>query len=715
MNLPVHTLSFPRFAHAAVALAVAALAASVHAHPGGHDHTLGEVQVTTADERGSQRSMRKGALREEIVMTESVSARSIEKTGASNVNEAVDKNPGIAVQTECSICNVRNVLLNNLPGRYTTLLIDGIPIYSSVSSAYGLDSVALYGLERIDIARGAGASLIAPEALSGTINLVTKRPVRDENVGRVQVGSFGARRVDAFMARALTGGAFTASLHADRHNSVDGNGDGISEYTGYQRYMGGLGWFADDLGGFRVRGRLDFVDEKRGGGALGRDYRAIRNNMEGNPFDFSRGPHGSPDAGGWLVPENGTVQPYDAGRGGMSEIIFTKRVQAVTSGQRRLGDGRLRLSLGVAQHKQDSFYEGDTYVAKQHQYYLDANYQTAVGPWILTTGASYRYEDLRSQGVLFDGNEQVNGLDNYRFRTPGLYVQGYRAFFDDRLEVNASLRFDRHNEYGNILSPRLNALYHHSPQLSSRVSLGKGFRAPTSFFEQDHGILSTTRIIRHVNKPEVSHNLSYALNYADDRLAITASYNYNRIKHMAMLDSGAQDDAGRPVTLFTSADKDVVVQGLDVNASYQLTPALAITGGAEFSSYKFDEGTLVFARPRTRFFAGADYTQGPLALSARLTVTGPMNLAKFYGDDRYNFDGTPKRRKSPTFATLDLRGEYSVSKNVALYLGVDNALDYKQANRENFLWVNSAGEFDVTHFWGPSRGRFVYAGAKLEF
>ena len=141
--------------------------------------TLPEVTVHSLG-TSTQRQMRPGALRDDIVMTESVSARAIEKTGATNVNEAVDKNPGVAVQVECSICNVRNVLLNNLPGRYTTLLIDGIPMYSSVSSAYGLDSVGLYGVERIDIARGAGASLIAPEALAGTVNIVTKRPTRDK-------------------------------------------------------------------------------------------------------------------------------------------------------------------------------------------------------------------------------------------------------------------------------------------------------------------------------------------------------------------------------------------------------------------------------------------------------------------------------------------------------------------------------------------------------
>ena len=162
--------------------------------------TLPPVTITGKSNQGS---MRPGALRDELVKTETIGEKAIARAGATNINEALDKNPGIALQVECSICNVRNVLLNNLPGRYTTLMIDGVPIFSSVSSAYGLDSVSVYGVERIDVARGAGASLIAPEALAGTVNIITKRPTASENRARVQFGSFGSRQGDAYLARSF--------------------------------------------------------------------------------------------------------------------------------------------------------------------------------------------------------------------------------------------------------------------------------------------------------------------------------------------------------------------------------------------------------------------------------------------------------------------------------------------------------------------------------
>ena len=682
---------------------------------------LGEVTVS-----GGNSAAAKAKLRDEIVATESIGAREIEKTGATMLTEVLDKRPGIAVQAECSICNVRNVVLNNLPGRYTTLLIDGIPIFSSVSTAYGLDSVNLGGVERIDISRGAGTSLIAPEALAGSVNIVTRRPSKDEFIANQQFGRYGQWSTDLFGAKAFEGGALTANFQHNTHDTVDADSNGVSEYTGFKRNIAGLGFFVDDLGGFKVKGRVDLVDEKRMGGAMGKDYSGVKADGSGNPFNWRAGPHGSPDARGWVTPDgsgsdtlsNGQAGKfYNDGLAGMSEIIFTDRKQIVSSATRRLGEGSLRLAFGYANHKQDSFYEKATYRAEQDQYYLEASTQQPLGETLVTTGLSYRYEDLRSRGT--DASGRINdGIDNYVYRTPGAFVQAYRALFDGDLELNGSVRHDEHNIFGGITSPRLSALWHHSHELNSRFAVGHGYRAPTSFFEQDHGILDTTRIVREIKKPETADNASYALSYAGDRLAWVTSLNYNRIKNMALLDSGATDPlTGEAITRFTSAQKPVTVVGGDLTVTYKLTPQLEATVAAERFSYRFSEaGTLAFARPETRAYLRLDYESGPWTGMLRGTWTGPMDLAKFYdyaNNQRYNFDGTKKMDKSPSYWVIDLRGEYRLNKQWSAYLGIDNAFDFKQSDKESMLWIDGAGNYDVTHIWGPNRGRFVYGGVKF--
>lgn len=682
----------------------------------GDDATLDAVTVRTRREASGGLSQARPWLRDEVAPVEVCLPEEALRQGAANLNEALDKRPGVAVQVECSICNARFISLNNLPGRYTTLLIDGVPLFSAVSQAYGLDSVGLRGLERIELMRGAGASGLAAEALAGTVNLVTRRPARREGLVEAVVGSFGHRRLDAQVAEPLAGGAVTANVHYNTHDAVDGDGNGVSEYAGYTRKLGGIGFFADDVGGFKLRGRIDAVDEKRGGGALGGDYAAIKASRDGNPFDFSRGRKASDSADGWLNPGDGSRVGYTGGRGGLSEIIFTERQMAYVVGERRLGETLLGVAAGYARHDQDSFYEGSTYLAGQNQAYLMAKLKTPLAGGAWTLQADWRYEDLLSRATLPDG-VQANGLDNYTYRTPGLGVQAYYPLFDDRLEASVNLRADRHSTYGTQLSPRLNLLWHHDEHRSSRISAGQGYRAPTSYFEQDHGILDTLRIIRATHGVEKSRNLMYTFDWQDGAWKFLGNAHLTRLDNLAWLDVNATDPAGHPVSVLRSADQAVRVKGADAQLGYQFFPWLAGSAAVELAHYDFPVGTLAFARPGKRAYFTLSGDAGPWDFFVRATWTAAQDLARFYyrEEARYNLDGSLKPDRSPAFWTLDTRIQYAIDPRWAVFAGVDNLTDFRQTRHDGYLWIDGGGRLDVTQIWGPNRGRFTYVGARFAF
>jgi len=687
--------------------------------------TAPNAVLSTIEVTGHPDATQQGALREDIVKTETINAQEIEKSGATNLTELMAHRPGIDVQVECSVCNVRNITLNNLPGRFTTLLLDGVPIFSSVSNAYGLDMIGLNGLERVDISRGAGTSLIAPDSLAGTVNLITKRPTRDAAELDLSGGDYGFRRGAGYAAKTFDGGAITFNGTLQDHDSVDGIGYGISQYTGYHRELAGLGLFLDDVGGFKIKARLDHIDEKRMGGPLGDDYDAVRADTSGNPFNFSVGPHGSPDPNTWVNPSDGTlVDPYNDGRFGLAQIIFTKRDQFVGTAERQFGDTKLRFALGYAEHHQDSWYGGDAdYFGNQKQYYLETSAQLPVGSTLVTAGLAYRYEDLHSRSTSEDPSTPTFGIeridaDTYTYRTPGVFVQAYQSFFDKRLEANASLRYDSNNVFGSIVTPRLNLLWHHSDNLSSRFAVGTGSRMPTSFFELEHAILSAPAVDRSGAKIEKSDNLSYALNYADDRLAVTASVNHTRIKNLALF---IDDTANSGNFLLLPAPSDYTVNNADVVGTWQVTPSDAFTAGYERYWYRFNatdfQGSL-FSRPDYRVNLALDHEAGPWDMNIHATYTGPQDLAKFYDyvdTPRYNLDGTPKPDESPTFWVVDFRTSYQWTKWFQTYLGVNNVFDYEQAKKDSFLWLDKDGALDVTHIWGPNIGRTWVAGVKLTY
>lgn len=676
--------------------------------------TLSEVTISNQDNRTPEGWCQ---LRDELVKTESVDSKQMEQTNASNVLEAVDNRPGVSVQSECSVCNARNITLNNLPGRFTTLLVDGIPLYSSVSSAYGLDGISVDGLERIDIARGAGTSLTAPEALAGTVNLITKRPKVAETIIRGQVGSYDDFRSGVYLGQPLAGGALSVSLDRRTQNAVDGVGYGISQSAGFERNNLGVAYFIDKLAGFRWQGRFDVLQEDRGGGPLGKDYAAIKANTSGNPFNFSAGPNGSPIPDGWVNADGSGNSYYTSGLAGLAQIIRTERQQAMIQGERKLTDGSLRVAAAIAHNYQDSFYGGDAlYAGNQGQSYLSASYQFSLQDNLITVGTDYRGEDLRSEGTSLTTGQRNLGIDNYSYRSQGAFLQLYRAFLGGDLETNTSVRADAHNAFGTIFSPRFNALYHHNQTYNSRFSVGRGFRAPTSFFEQEHGILADSKIVRTINKAETSDNASYALSYASDRLSWVASLNYNKIYDMARLTPGLDDGNGGTYTLFDASPDPVTIKGIDWVATYKWTSAISTTFGVEHFDYDFTPGALKFARPNDRAYLLVDYDRANWDVMGRLTWTGPQDLAKFYDygtTQQYNLDGTPKRNTSPDFVVVDLRAAYQWSKTYAGFVGVNNVFDYQQSQVDSYLWADAAGNLDVTHIWGPNLGRQIYAGIKI--
>ena len=191
------------------------------------DQPIEEVVVTGV----RQRLYQAGTLMDVIQKTEVVDEQLIEARQAVNLSQAVAASPGVRVSNECSMCGVKRIMLNGLRGEHTTILTDGMPLHTMLAGYYAVDAIATTGVERIEVARGAGASLIAPEAVGGTINVISKEASRSmlELDGMIEEGDgylfsgFGALVSDDGRHRST----FVTQL--DRHDKVDGDNNGVGE------------------------------------------------------------------------------------------------------------------------------------------------------------------------------------------------------------------------------------------------------------------------------------------------------------------------------------------------------------------------------------------------------------------------------------------------------------------------------------------------------
>lgn len=108
-----------------------------------------------------------------------VTSEQIKLSGATTVAEALGKLPGVFVGAGTG--NAQNeIRIRGMAGEYGLVLIDGKRIPNaerniSSSPANRTNWVSIENIERIEVIRGAASSLYGADALSGVINIITKK------------------------------------------------------------------------------------------------------------------------------------------------------------------------------------------------------------------------------------------------------------------------------------------------------------------------------------------------------------------------------------------------------------------------------------------------------------------------------------------------------------------------------------------------------------
>ena len=90
--------------------------------------------------------------------------------------------PGVRVESNCQNCGFQQVRINGLDGPYTQILLDSRPIFSALSGVYGIEQIPASMIERVEVMRGGGSALFGSSAIAGTINIITKEPIRNSGM-----------------------------------------------------------------------------------------------------------------------------------------------------------------------------------------------------------------------------------------------------------------------------------------------------------------------------------------------------------------------------------------------------------------------------------------------------------------------------------------------------------------------------------------------------
>jgi len=636
------------------------------------------------------------------VKVEVIPKARIEAKGAVNLAQALHGEVGIKVDNQCSICNTTSVRLSGMPGRYTLLLVDGIPMFSSLGTTYGFVFMDAADIRRLEILKGVASVLYGTDAIGGVINVISQEPTRrGKAVFSAEGGMYGYHNIVG--QTSIRKGKMGISLVGSHtgENKIDADGDGISEFAGYSRTAAALALRYKFTPKVKLMIRLAGLQEQRQGGGLG-GFLSVLNDWD------PRAP-----------------RPSDLGRRGLSESILTKRIESAFTLNWKLPHGVWSESIAsFVYHLQDSDYEGVVYRGTQYMAYVSELVGWKPHPkYTLLSGLSYRLEYLAE-------NMAASG---YTYHMPGIFVQGDWKFAKWGEFVHG-LRYDWHNKFGSVVTPRADFKFVPHKFVTIRMGTGTGFRAPTSFFEYEHGVRPQGyHVVMDADKAEtaVDARASVTVNWKQ-WIRATIEHSFTQVNNPISVDI-TQDGNMRVFNV----NKSLRVWATEFQINSQPWKYLNLNLGYGFYHYQDKGGAMVSAPPIHQFTWTVTLNYKPSKTKAVVSgeAYGPMDIRKVYGFGYAAKPGTrgtayldssnadlnhPMPNRSPWWGLLNARVEQGFGKHLTVYVGVDNIFDYKQVDHQSPLFYPaagpgaSAGPVNVVYIWGPLRGRFVYGGVKIK-
>lgn len=660
----------------------------------------------------------------------------IEQKNAPNLSEALAGESGVEAQTSCATCGSKRITVNGLRGEHTTILVDGIPLHSAVSSLYGVDAVPLAGVESIEISRGTGASLVAPEAMGGVINIITESPTKNEvdldlATGSAQNWLLSGAVADTQLipkSRVFVSGQWNRQGYWDANKTgvwdVDNNG--VSDAPFFSN-AGVLSKVMLDVG------PRDSVELRYGWQTVG---------ILGGSVDGTRPTTFLQKVELPKFKDNDVNKAYLDDPLKISDSISLTRHEAAGRWRHRIGEtSQLQVTSSAAWQKQDSIYfHGYDYRNRDLLVFQDVRVVTPLTvEHILTVGADARMEQMDSSSTKL---YSIKGLppDDFKFQNAAVFVQDTWSP-DWNHEINVAARFDylnmnwplqkvgeRRVEKG-LVSPRVFWKWNPTKIWTSRLSYGRGYRAPLSFFESQHG-LSENGFTIGLTEIETAHSVGLSETVNVGSWEWNASVYGSQLQNLAY--ASAPADAFSPAQ-FQNLSSPVNVISSGVSGTYRGATWSCEVSVEDFrlpSQYKrLLPVAAVEQRARVRIDKKLG-TQWDFNVSTQ--VIGPRNLTEYGYDGHYaTYESVDsglgpvdtvkeqKNQQAPVYATVDIGTSYRPARDWELSLSLLNATNFTQTGwGDSPLTWNQHGS-DPTHFhldnlhvWGPLRGRVVMFAVK---
>ncbi len=616
--------------------------------------------------------------------TETLNERSLMKAACCNLSESFETNPSVDVSFSDAVTGTKQIQMLGLSGQYAQITKENMPYLRGLANGYGLSFIPGTWIQSIQLSKGAGSVINGYESFTGQINTELQNPETSNKLNFNAYVNENARNEYNLNVKHRFNEKFSAGLLSHiNFNPLeqDLNNDGFMDIPAGKQ--------------INVMNKYSYQSPKGFEAQFGGGY--LRDERNGGQMNFLKDSV-------YLIGINNVKWELYSKTG-----FVIKRKQATSMG----------LQLSYLNHEQNNSYGYNKYDGLQKTFYANYIFQSFINNTNHTykLGASFMNDNVAEQyqQFAFNRNERVGGMF-------GEYAYNYKTAFN----MIAGLRADYHNYYGLFFTPRLHLRYGlNENKTVFRLSAGKALKTANVFAENSSLMATSRQWI--INPTDIK--MPYGLKAEEGW-----NYGFNFTQKLKL----NYREAYITLDLYRTDFTQQVVVDVDNNTQqalfYNLNgKSFSNTAQAEFG---WEIRKRLNIKTAYRFVdTKVTYKTGLLEKALVSKHRAFLNIAYETKNKHWQFDVTlqyngKKRLPQTILNPTDYQREsyspdfYNVlgqityltkikQANLHVYVGVENALDYKQANPIVASDAPHSKYFDASMVWGPIYGRMLYTGLRF--
>lgn len=633
-------------------------------------------------------------------------------TQSSCLAQGLNFQPGVRTEDNCQNCGFTQVRINGLDGHYSQILVDSRPVFSSLNGVYGLEQIPANMIDRVEVVRGGGSALFGASAIGGTINIITKEPIRNSaSFGHTFMSQGGSNSFDNVTTGnvSLVTDDNKAGIYAygqtRTRQGYDYDGDGYTELPELNNQTFGLNSYLRLSPYSKLSLQYHGIHEFRRGG----------NKLDQAPHEANIAEQAEHNIqGGGL-----TYNFYSPDEKNRLSAYFSFQTTARKSYYGGIGEGTDE-DIETAENAYGTTHNF-TYVAGTQ--YVHSFDKLLFMPSDLILGAEYSYDGIKDVILGYDRNFKQD------VRIGSFFFQN--EWKNKQWSFLLGGRLDKHNLVDHVIfSPRANLRFNPTENVNLRITYAGGFRAPQAFDEDLHvGVVGGERLVtvlaknlkeERSNSFSVSADLYHKFGNVQTNLLKEGFYtDLNNVFALRQLD---QPDAQGNIVQERYNAYGAKVLGLNIEGKAMFTRWFSLQAGLTLQQSHYDEAIAwndevpeqkykkMMRTPNTYGYFTASFTP---VKRFTASVTGNYTGSMLVGHSAGSGVEEPVAVNTPKFMEVNMKLSYDFPIYKYLTLQVNGGIqNITNAYQKDF---DKGWNRDSNYIYGPSLPRSYYVGVKISY